>query len=54
MLARATTNKWKCVTEQEKVAPNRRGEYREVGMQLINNTFREVKVREQSLTLKRS
>jgi hypothetical protein len=51
MPARARTNKWKCVTEQEKVAPNRRAEYGEVGMQLINNTFREVKVREQKVSL---
>ena len=51
MSTTASTNKQKCVTEQEKVAPNRRAEYGEDGMQLINNTFRELKVREQKVKI---
>jgi hypothetical protein len=47
MPVRANANKWKCVTEQDKVAPDRRSEYGEVWIQSTNNAFREVKVRKQ-------
>jgi hypothetical protein len=45
--ATANTKKWKCVTEQENLAPDRRSEYGEVWVQLTNNTFREAKIRKQ-------